>query len=46
TPIPAAIPLWSVAAAIAMAVVTGILFGIFPALRASRMDPIVALGYE
>ncbi len=46
TPIPAAIPLWSVVAAMGMAIVTGILFGIFPALRASRMDPIVALGYE
>jgi putative ABC transport system permease protein len=46
TPIPASIPLWSVAAAIGMAIVTGMLFGLFPALRASRMDPIVALGFE
>jgi putative ABC transport system permease protein len=46
TPIPAAIPLWSVAAAIGMAILTGMLFGLFPALRAARMDPIVALGYE
>lgn len=46
TPIPASIPLWSVAAAITMAIVTGMLFGLFPALRAARMEPVVALRYE
>jgi ABC-type antimicrobial peptide transport system permease subunit len=29
-----------------MALVTGILFGIAPAYRASRMDPISALRFE
>ena len=46
TPIPAAIPLWSVVAAITMAIVTGILFGLFPALRAAKMEPVVALRHE
>ncbi len=46
TPIPAEIPLWSVAAAIAMAIVTGMLFGLVPAMRAARMEPVVALRYE
>lgn len=46
TPIPARIPLWSVAAALGMAVVTGMLFGLFPAYRASRLDPVAALRYE
>jgi len=46
TPIPAAIPLWSVAAAITMAIVTGMLFGLFPAMRAARMAPVVALSHE
>jgi len=46
TPIPAAIPLWSVAAALTMALLTGMLFGLLPALRASKLDPVEALRYE
>jgi putative ABC transport system permease protein len=46
TPIPASIPLWAIFTALAMALVTGILFGIAPAYRASRMDPISALRFE
>lgn len=46
TPIPASIPLWAVATALAMAVLTGMLFGLVPAYRASRMNPVTALGHE
>jgi len=46
TPIPASIPLWAIFTAMAMAIVTGVLFGIAPAYRASRLDPITALRYE
>lgn len=46
TPIPASIPLWSVLAALAMAVLTGMLFGLLPAVRASRLEPVDALRYE
>jgi putative ABC transport system permease protein len=46
TPIPAAIPLWSVVAGLTMAVVTGMLFGLVPAARAARMEPVAALRYE
>ena len=46
TPIPASIPVWAIFTALAMAIVTGILFGIAPAYRASRMDPIHALRFE
>lgn len=46
TPLPARIPLWSVFAAIALAAFTGILFGLLPAMRASKLDPVDALRYE
>jgi len=46
TPLPASIPLWAVATALAMAIVTGMLFGLVPAYRASRMNPVTALGHE
>ncbi len=46
TPIPAAVPLWAALAALVMAAATGLLFGLLPALRAARMDPVSALGYE
>ncbi len=46
TPIPAAIPLWSVAAALIASVITGVFFGLYPANRASKLDPVEARRYE
>jgi putative ABC transport system permease protein len=46
TPLPAAIPVWAVGAALGMAAVTGMLFGLLPAYRASRLEPVVALRFE
>lgn len=46
TPLPARIPLWSVFAAVSLAAFTGVLFGMLPAMRASRLPPVDALRHE
>ena len=46
TPLPAQVPLWAIVSALVMAAVTGMLFGLLPALRASRLEPVVALRFE
>jgi putative ABC transport system permease protein len=46
TPLPAAVALWSVIVAVLVGAGVGIIAGVYPASRASRLDPVVALRSE
>jgi len=43
SPLPAAVQPWSVALGIGITAIVGVVFGVYPAMRAARLDPIEAL---
>jgi ABC-type antimicrobial peptide transport system permease subunit len=44
--LPSTVPVWSVVAGFTMATSIGLFFGMWPALKAARLDPIAALRHE
>jgi putative ABC transport system permease protein len=46
TPVPMAVPMSAVIVALTVSTAVGVFFGVYPARRASKLDPIEALRYE
>lgn len=46
SPLPAYVPLWAIAMGIGISAAVGIVFGLWPAWKAARLDPIEALRWE
>ena len=46
SPLPAYVPLWAIALGLGVSGMVGLFFGLWPAWKAARLDPVEALRYE
>jgi putative ABC transport system permease protein len=44
--LPSSVPFWALAAGFTVSVSVGVFFGVWPAMKAARLDPVEALRYE